>query len=120
MLKVIKDNLETEKFEKSMTQCFYNVGLSKGGDGKYLEYSPTRKGTLTQLMPQVQTSDKAVSVGEIASELAVTSRSNVSFLQAAARPADGGAGSSSAAIEEEFTEDESDAHSSDEEDPHEE
>lgn len=116
MLDVLKE-LETEKFHASLHKCFVTVGLLPGADGKYLEYSATRKGSVEQLFPQSKTDDSSVSVGEIASELAMTKRSGVPTIQPVATTGTAGAGSSTEAPEEEeeFTEDESDAHSSDDE-----
>ena len=85
-------------------------------------YTPTKKGHLHAIIPQCQTNDKAVSVGEIASEVAITSRGATTVRAVRVAQPDPGAGSSSAAvevdgvIEEELTEDESDAHSSDDDD----
>eukprot|EP00966_Prymnesium_polylepis_P231586 5357975-Prymnesium_polylepis.1 len=107
-----------------MKQCFVHVGLSKGPDGTYAVYSPTKKGLLAQAIPQVKSSDDAVSIGEIASEVALTSRSSVRTIVATTAAAPGSsatAGSSSDSVivnaveVEDFTEDESDAHSSDDE-----
>lgn len=124
IFKVIKENLETPRFKQSMKQCFVHVGLSKGPDGTYAVYSPTKKGLLAQAIPQVKSSDDAVSIGEIASEVALTSRSRVRTIVATTAAAPGSsatAGSSSDSVivnaveVEDFTEDESDAHSSDDE-----
>jgi hypothetical protein len=39
-----------------------------------VQYSPSRKGYVASLLPQVQNHDHAISVGEISSELSLTSR----------------------------------------------
>lgn len=57
-----------------MRKCFIAVGLAPGSDGEYVLYSASRKGTLTHIIPQVQYNDEAVSIGEIASEIALTRR----------------------------------------------
>ena len=98
------------------------MGLWKGLDDQFVQYSPTKKGALQQIIPQVQSSNHAVSVGEIATELALTSRSSVSYVRAVV-PAVGnatasGEGSSASApmetceaSEADITTDESDASS---------
>ena len=127
LFKVIKENLETQAFKKSMKLCFQHVGLTKGPGGEFAVYHASRKGVLTQTIPQVNYSDDAVSVGEVASELALTRRSSVSKVVATKVIAPGkgkgnapGAAGSSAepamatlVEESDFTEDESDAHTSD-------
>ena len=74
LFEVLSTSLATPKFQESMKKCFVTVGLAPVNDGSYLLYNATRKGTLVQLMPQVQYSDDAVSVGAMAAEIALTSR----------------------------------------------
>ena len=74
VFQVMKETLETPAFEESMRKCFQIVGLAPAEDGSYSVYSPTKKGVLENLIPQVAQHHDAVSVGEIASELAMTSR----------------------------------------------
>ena len=113
IFKVIKESLETPKFEKSMRQCFIKVGLWPDVEGKFVEFSYTKKGTIKQLIPPVPSSDDHISVGEIAAEVALTSRPKAAVVTT--EP--GAAGSSSDEVEVlDLTDDDSDAHSSDEED----
>jgi hypothetical protein len=74
LLEVLKTSLATPAFQESMRKCFIAVGLAPGSDGEYVLYSASRKGTLSQIIPQVQYNDEAVSIGEIASEIALTRR----------------------------------------------
>jgi hypothetical protein len=74
LLNVLSTSLATPAFEESMRKCFVQVGLQKGDDKEYVLYSATRKGFLQQIMPQVKSSDDAISVGEVASELVLSSR----------------------------------------------
>ena len=74
MFRVMQETLETERFEASMRKCFQLVGLAPLNDGSYAVYSATKKGALAYVFPQVAHNDEAVSVGEIVSEVAITSR----------------------------------------------
>ena len=74
VLEVLNTTLNTPKFQESMRKCFIQVGLVPGADGQFIEYSPTRKGILTQIIPQVQVPEEAVSVGELASEVCLIPR----------------------------------------------
>ena len=74
LLDVLNKNLCTEAFEASMRKCFVTVGFARSSDGEYVQYSPAKKGYLKSIMPQVAHHTDAVSVGEVASELELTSR----------------------------------------------
>ena len=88
------------------------MGLAKDDGGKYLIYSPVRKGACHQLIAQVQSAKDAVSVGEVAAEVALTSRSGILRVEQASTATDSVAGSSADALPESYlTEDESDAES---------
>jgi hypothetical protein len=125
LFSVVKESLMTPKFKQSMKECFYHVGLAPDPDGKFAVYSPTKKGVLARVIPQCATTEDAVSVGEIVSEVALTSRSQIHVLPPVVgegdAPVSGGAGSSSATpqavdlSEDELSADESDALTSDEE-----
>ena len=71
---VLKTALATESFKASMAKCFVAVGLAEQADGTFVEYSVARKGFLKSVMPQVQMSEEAVSVGELASEVQLVGR----------------------------------------------
>ena len=74
VLDVLKTALATESFKASMAKCFVAVGLAEQADGTFVEYSVARKGFLKSVMPQVQMSEEAVSVGELASEVQLVGR----------------------------------------------
>ena len=78
LFKVIKQSLETPAFQKSMIVCFQKVGiapLSDGASDGSLRYSPIVKGILAHHVPQaVALEDTSISVGEVATELALESR----------------------------------------------
>ena len=65
VLEVLNTTLTTEKFQESMRRCFVAVGLAPDTSGAYVQYSPSRKGYIASLLPQVQNHDHAISVGEI-------------------------------------------------------
>ena len=124
LFKVMNEVFLTDKFKLSMRKCFEQVGLAKGDDGQFVVYHPTKRGVLNHLMGTAKTSDDSVSVGEIACELAITSRgASKVVVIGTVRAVDPGAASSSdapvqAVLEQEeveLTDDESDAHSSDDE-----
>ena len=74
LIKVLNTSLSTPAFESSLHKCFIEVGLLKGEDGTFVQFAYKKKGFLTRHIPQVQSSEDKVSVGEIAAELALTSR----------------------------------------------
>ena len=81
VFKVIKQSLETPAFQESMKKCFQKVGLTRLDDGSFAVYSPTVKGILSQHISQPAASTgEFVSVGEVATELAVTSRPDPSVV----------------------------------------
>ena len=92
---------------------FIEVGLGKGENDQFVLYKPNKKGKIQSIIPQIQSHNDAVSVAEIASELAVTSRSGVSYVQEVGSViGQEQGGSSSDAVEEgHITADESDASS---------
>ena len=57
-----------------MRKCFVLVGLGKNESGVYEKFVYKKSGFLKAEMPQVESHNDAVSVGEIASEVALTSR----------------------------------------------
>ena len=74
LLKVLDTSLSTDKFKDALLKCFTEVGLVEQDDETFVKFSYNKKGYLTKHIPQAQSSDDAVSVGEIASELALTNR----------------------------------------------
>ena len=81
VFKVMKESLETAAFQESMRKCFQKVGIAPLSDGssdgslRFAAYSPTLKGALAKHVPQaVALEDAAISVGEVATELALESR----------------------------------------------
>ena len=74
LLRVLEESLGTEAFKKSLFKCFVQVGLQEEDDETFVKYSYNKKGFLTRHIPQAATSAEGVSVAEIASEIALTSR----------------------------------------------
>ena len=78
-LQVQKSSLHTvtDKFRASLHRCFVpgfvQVGLWPQ-QGKFVQFSYGKKGYLTNLIPQVEGKEDSVSLAEIASEVALTSR----------------------------------------------
>ena len=55
-------------------RVFVEVGLLEDENECFVQFNFKKKGFLTRHIPQVQSSEDGVSVGEIASELALTNR----------------------------------------------
>ena len=70
---VFTATFEKPSFQESMRECFKVVGLAPLPDGSFTVYSPTKKGLLLHLMRPVVEREDAVSVGEIAAEVQMTS-----------------------------------------------
>ena len=73
MLEVIATSLATDKFKDALLKCFTEVGLVEQNDETLVRLSYNKKGFLTKHIPQALTKD-AVSVSDIACELALTTR----------------------------------------------
>ena len=77
VLAVLQESLSTDSFKASMRRCFISVGLwRQEGNGDFMLYAQTKKGVMQQIMKPSHSSDDAVTVGEIAAEVALTSRPN--------------------------------------------
>jgi hypothetical protein len=75
VLAVLRESLSADSFKASMRQCFIDVGLWRPeGDSNFTQYTRTKKGILTQTIKPCISSDDAVTVGEIAAEVALTGR----------------------------------------------
>ena len=74
LLSVLKGSLSTETFIASLRKCFVEVGLLEDENECFVKFNFKKKGFLTRHIPQAQSSEDSISVGEIASELALTSR----------------------------------------------
>ena len=74
LLRVLEESLGTEAFKNSLFKCFVQVGLQEEDDETFVKYSYNKKGFLTRHITQAATSAEGVSVAEIASEIALTSR----------------------------------------------
>ena len=74
LLRVLEESLGTEAFKNSLFKCFVQVGLQEDDDETFVQFSYKKKGLLTRHIPQAATSAEGVSVAEIASEIALTSR----------------------------------------------
>ena len=75
LLNVLDGSLSTKEFKASLRKCFVEVGLLEDDNKCFKQFHFQKKGFLTRHIPQVQSpSDTGVSVGEIASEVALTSR----------------------------------------------
>ena len=70
---VFKTTFEKLSFQESMRECFKLVGLTPLPDGSFTVYSPTEKGALLHLMLPLLEHADAVSVGEVAAEVQMTS-----------------------------------------------
>ena len=74
LLQVLNTNLSTDKFKDSLLKCFIEVGLAEQDDETFVQFSYNEKGYLTKHIPPAASSGDGVSIGEIASELALTNR----------------------------------------------
>ena len=75
VLKVLKEELTRDSFKDSMRRCFINVGLWKAaGASDFAIYTRAKKGIMQQIIRPAHSSDDAVTVGEIAAEVALTTR----------------------------------------------
>ena len=70
---VFKATFEKLCFQESMRTCFKVVGLPPLPDGSFTVYPSTKKGTLLHIMRPVVEHADAVSVGEVAAEVQMTS-----------------------------------------------
>ena len=72
LLSVLDGSLGTEDFKASLRKSFVDVGLLEDDSECFKQFNFKKKGYLTKNIRQVH--DAGVSVGEIASEVALTSR----------------------------------------------
>ena len=71
---VLREKLSTPEFQASLRRCCIAVGIKPGEDGTYQVYYERKKGFLSSIIKPVASGKESVSVAEVASELALTSR----------------------------------------------
>jgi hypothetical protein len=74
VLRVLQDSLSTDSFRESMRRCFIHVGLWRDAEGNFDVYNRTKKGVLQQLIKPGHSSNETMTLGEVAFEVALTTR----------------------------------------------
>ena len=74
VLRVLQDSLSTDSFRESMRRCFIHVGLWRDAEGNFDVYNRTKKGVLQQLIKPGHSSNETMTLGEVASEVVLTTR----------------------------------------------